>query len=122
MNDDVVREIELDAEPADVWEAVANPDRLSEWFGADVDGPIYPGEIATFTWPDGTKRRALVEKLAPPHVVVFRWLPTLDEPPSRVEITIDETEAGSLVRVHETRIESAVTPVPQIGFKALARI
>lgn len=123
MND-VIREIDLDAYPAEVWEAVTSPDQLAEWFAADVEGEVVPGEVLRFTAPDGTERRALVERVDEPRELIFRWLPgsTDEEPPSRVDITINETEDGSVLRVVERRIEAAVTPVQQIGFKALARI
>ena len=34
---EVVREIELDAGPEDVWEALTNESQLEEWFANDVE-------------------------------------------------------------------------------------
>ena len=34
---EVVREIELDAEAEDVWEALTNESQLEEWFANDVE-------------------------------------------------------------------------------------
>jgi uncharacterized protein YndB with AHSA1/START domain len=118
----VTREVILDADPAAVWEAVTSPAELAEWFGADIDGEIAAGEVLRFSWPDGTRRRAIVERAHAPKELVFRWLPDGNEPPSRVDITIDETDEGSVLRVVERRLEAAVTPKAQIGFKALARL
>ncbi len=121
--DDVVREIFLEeVDPVDVWAAVVSPDQLAGWFGAEIEGDIAVGEVVRFTSPDGSQRRALVERVDEPRELVFRWLPTADEPPSRVGITIDEVTDGSVLRVVERRFEAAVTPVPRIGFKALARL
>ena len=120
--EDVSREIALDAEPADVWDAVTSPEQLAQWFSADVDGEIAPGEVVRFTSPDGTARRALIERVDEPRELVFRCLPGEGESPSRVDITIDETDEGSVLRVIERRIEAAVTPTQEIGFKALVRI
>jgi uncharacterized protein YndB with AHSA1/START domain len=119
--EDVQREVFLDADPDDVWEAVTSPEQLADWFGTDMDGDIAPGEIVRFTQPDGSQRRALIERVDQPRELVFRWLPSATEPPSRVDITIDEAQDGSVLRVVERRFEAAVTPAPQIGFKALAR-
>jgi uncharacterized protein YndB with AHSA1/START domain len=118
----VVREVFLDADPSEVWDAVTSPEQLEEWFGAEPQGEIAPGELVRFTTPDGVERRAVIERMDEPRELIFRWLPTADEPPSRVDITIDETADGSILRVVERRFEAAVTPVPQIGFKALARV
>ena len=120
--DDVAREVFLDADPDEVWQAVTSPDQLADWFGAEIDGDIAPGEIVRFTQPDGTQRRALIERMDEPRELVFRWLPRVDESPSRVDITIDETGDGSIMRVVERRFEAAVSPQPRIGFKALARL
>jgi len=118
---DVEREVVLPASPQDVWDEVIDPDRLGEWFGADVDGELAEGEPVRFTSPAGGERRAVVERVEPPRRLVFRWLPTSDEPASRVEITIDEIPDGAVVHVVERRISSAVTPTPEIGFRPLAR-
>jgi uncharacterized protein YndB with AHSA1/START domain len=119
--DDVARETFLDAEPHEVWEAVTEPKRLGDWFGAEVEGDVAPGEVLRFTSPDGTERRAVVERAEPERALVFRWLPTDEDPSSRVAITIVEVPDGSVLRVVETRIEAAVSPTPRIGFRALAR-
>lgn len=118
---DVEREIVLPASQKDVWEEVIDPSRLGEWFGADVDGELSEGELVRFATPDG-ERRVVVERVEPPRRLVFRWLPTLDEAPSRVEIVIDEVPDGSVVHVIERRISPAVTPQPEIGFRALAKV
>jgi uncharacterized protein YndB with AHSA1/START domain len=120
--DDVAREIFLEADPDEVWEAVASSDRLADWFGAEIDGEIAPGEVVRFTTPDGSERRALIERVDEPRELIFRWLPSADEPPSRVDITIAEVPDGSVLRVVERRFEASVDPVPRIGFKALARL
>lgn len=120
--EDVARETFLDADPAEVWEALTKPERLGEWFGAEVEGDVAEGEILRFALPDGTERRAMVERTDPEHALVFRWLPTEQESPSRVAITIVEVPDGALLRVVETRIEAAVSPLPRIGFRPLARV
>lgn len=111
---DVEREVVLPASPDDVWDELIDPGRLGEWFGADIEGEIAEGELVRFD-----ERRAVVERVEPPRRLVIRWL---DEQPSRVEIDIEEIPDGSIVRVLERRITSAVTPQPEIGFKPLARV
>jgi uncharacterized protein YndB with AHSA1/START domain len=59
---EVVREIELDAGPDEVWEVVRDPDELAGWVGDEVRHatfaePAAPGERRlTWTWaPDGNE-------------------------------------------------------------------
>lgn len=114
---DVEREVVLPASPDEVWAELIDPDRLGEWFGADVEGDVAEGELLHLN-----DRRAVVERVDAPRRLIFRWLPTIDEPASRVEIVIDEIPDGSIVRVVERRIATAVSPEQEIGFRALAKI
>jgi len=105
----VEREITIEAPPAEVWPAVTHSDRVSEWFGAQVELDPRPGGHGVFRWSDGTERRAVVEQVEPEHKLSFRWLPfqrtaegDLEPIPStRVEITLDEVPEGTRVRVVE---------------------
>lgn len=125
---DVEREVLLPASPDEVWESLADPKRLSEWFGAGVDGTVSPGEVLTFTSPDGTQRRAVVEFAEPGRRLVFRYLPFERRPggrsrrtqPSRVAINIEPFDGESVIRITETRVGSAGTPRPPIGFHAVS--
>jgi len=127
---DVERETLLPASPDEVWESLADPDRLSEWFGTDVDGKVEAGDALTFTEPDGTQRRAVVEFAEPGRRLVFRYLPFERTPDgrsrrresSRVAIHIEPYGEQTVIRITETRVGSAGTPRPQIGFHARARI
>lgn len=123
---DVERETLLPASADEVWESLADPRRLSEWFGADVAGRVEPGEVLTFTLPDGTERRAIVEFAEPGQRLVFRYLPYERTPdgrsrrgePSRVAINLEPFGEQTVIRITETRVGSAGTPRPQIGFHA----
>jgi len=109
----VEREITLPGDPEAAWESVAD---LEGWFATEVEGEIALGEVVRI---DG--RRAVIERLDAPERLTFRWLGT---DPSRVDIALEPDPAtpnGTVVHIEETRIEPAVTPTPEIGFKALAR-
>src|SRR5688500_7570087 len=99
---DVERQIDLPAPPDQVWEMLTDPDSLGEWFGAEIDGGLTPGEVTRFTWPDGNSRRALVETVVAPKRLTFRWLPDEDQSGSRVEIDVEETTDGTRMRILET--------------------
>jgi uncharacterized protein YndB with AHSA1/START domain len=99
----VEREIELDAPPDDVWEELADPDRLGAWFGAGVDLAVEPGGTGTFSFPGGEMRRARVVDVEEGRRVSFLWWPVAPAVgrPTHVTITIEPTGAGSRVRVRE---------------------
>lgn len=124
----VVRETVLPAPADEVWELVSDPESLSDWFGAAIDGRIDVGEVVTFRHPDGSESRALIEIAEERRRLVFRWLPHERGPDgrvrrresSRVVIDLEPCTDGTLVRVTETRVGSAGTPLPEIGFRPLA--
>jgi hypothetical protein len=107
----VEREITLSAAPDEAWDRVID---LGDWFATEVSGEIALGEVVRI---DG--RRAVVERLDEPKRLTFRWL---GPDPSRVDITLEELPNETLIRVTETRIEPAVTPTQEIGFKAMAKV
>jgi len=106
----VERESTLPGPPDDAWGTIVD---LEAWFASEVDGVVELGEVVRI---DG--RRAVVERIDVGRRLTFRWL---GSDPSRVDITLGPEKRGTVVHIEETRIEAAVTPTQEIGFKALAR-
>jgi uncharacterized protein YndB with AHSA1/START domain len=79
---EVVREIELDAGPDEVWEVVNDPDELAGWVGDEV-------RQAHFTEPAAPGERRLA----------WTWAPDGSE--TAVELTVTDVGARTLVRVVE---------------------
>lgn len=95
---DVTREIDLEAPPEEVWEALTDEEKLSEWFANDVELDPEPGGEGLFRWDDGDERHAFVEEVEPGRRFVFTW----DE--SRVVIELEEIPAGTRVTVVESPV------------------
>lgn len=116
--DRVERQITLDEPLADVWDAVTDPERLAEWFGATVEWELIEGGRATFTFPDGRERPARIDRVVPEREVAFHYLPVERDvdgsvrkvPGSTVEILIEPLESGTRVRVVETTLYTVATP------------
>jgi uncharacterized protein YndB with AHSA1/START domain len=70
---EVRREVDLPAEPEEVWDAVTSPERLEEWFANDVELDATPGGDGVFRWDSGEVRRATVEEVVDGSTLVFRW-------------------------------------------------
>src|SRR5947209_3356732 len=54
----VEREVVFPADPAEVWEALTEPDRLQEWFATEAELDPVPGGEGVFRWGDGGARVA----------------------------------------------------------------
>jgi uncharacterized protein YndB with AHSA1/START domain len=105
MSSDVTRAVELPASPDEVWEQVADSDRLGEWLAADVELDARPGGSGTFRFADGEVRRALVHDVEPGRRLAFTWWPLTGADVGRstsVTITIEPTDGGSRLRLVET--------------------
>lgn len=113
---EVRREIELPGPPEEVWPALADPDRLAEWFGARAEGAFGPGGRLEFRWPDGSRRAASIEEYAPPRRLAFRWAPfdrapngrTRRRHPTRVELDLEPADGGTRLVVVERSLAGAV--------------
>jgi uncharacterized protein YndB with AHSA1/START domain len=89
---------------------------LSDWFGARVDLEDRPGGRATFRWPDGRERGAVVEEYRPLSRFAFRWLPferqggeTHLVPSTRVVFDVEEAGGGVQLRVTEEPLRRGPT-------------
>jgi uncharacterized protein YndB with AHSA1/START domain len=102
----IQRHIDLDATPADVWDAVCDP---AAWLADGGTLPLEPGGVGHLV-EDGRTRTAVVEVVETGRRLVYRWWDD-DDPsePSRVEITLVGAGAGTRVTVRE----AAVTPGAQ---------
>jgi uncharacterized protein YndB with AHSA1/START domain len=90
VENQVSRQVTIDATPEAVWGALTDPQQLAAWFDADTAIDPRPGGAVRFRWPDGTERRGLVIELDPPRRLAFRWreLRTSGAGPSAVEARV----------------------------------
>ena len=98
---EVTREIVLPAAPEEVWEALTDPERLSEWFANDVEFDARPGGRGVFRWDDGETRHATVDELVPGERLGFAWTDG-NGAESHVTIALEEAEQGTRLLVVET--------------------
>jgi uncharacterized protein YndB with AHSA1/START domain len=103
--DEVTREIELPAQPDEVWRSVTEPDELGDWLEADVELDPRPGGTGSFRFADGEVRRALVRDVEPGQRLAFTWWPLTGDDVGRattVTITIEPSGDGSRLRLVES--------------------
>jgi uncharacterized protein YndB with AHSA1/START domain len=97
----VRREVVFEAPPEEVWQALTQADRLSEWFANDVELDVRPGGSGTFRWDDGSLRHAVVEEVEEERRLAFRWSDE-DGAESRVELILEDAPEGTRLTVTET--------------------
>ena len=98
----VEREIVFpESRPAEVWEALTEPERLEEWFATEAELDATPGGAGVFRWGDGDERRATVREAAEEERLVLDW----DDDGGRVVIELEEVDDGTLLRVVESTPE-----------------
>ncbi len=97
----VEREIVFPASPAEVWEALTEPERLEEWFATDVELDPRPGGGGSFRWGNGEERRATVREAEPEERLVLDW----EDDGGEVVLELEEVEGGTLLHVVETSPE-----------------
>ena len=79
----VARDITIDGDPEEVWEALTDPELLAEWLGEDG--------------------HAIVEEAEPSERLVL-WLYEDDDPGSRVELRLIAVPDGTRVTVTEAPV------------------
>ena len=70
---EIMREIELDADPEDVWAALTDEAQLEEWFANEVELDPTPGGRGVFRWDNGETREAVVESVEEGSRIVLRF-------------------------------------------------
>ena len=107
----VEREIVVPGSPAEVWEALTEPERLEEWFATEAELDPRPGGAGVFRWGDGDERRATVREIEQQERLVLDW-----EDGGEVVLELEPAEDGTRVRVVETAPEFA----PALEWRASA--
>jgi uncharacterized protein YndB with AHSA1/START domain len=100
----VRREIELEAAPADVWDALTRPELLEQWFEAEVELDPRPGGTGRFIGSDGEQRHARVDDVDEGRRLAFTWWSDGegDQAASTVEFVLTPTQVGTRIVVTES--------------------
>jgi uncharacterized protein YndB with AHSA1/START domain len=93
---EITREIELDADPEDVWAALTDESQLEEWFANEVELDPTPGGRGVFRWDNGEEREAVVESVEEGERIVLRF-----DDDGVVDLRVVATDGGSIVQVRE---------------------
>lgn len=105
----VTRAVVLEAPPQQVWEALTDPDALSEWLAPEVEIEVQEGGEVRCRFDDGEQRRGEVELVEEAERLAFHWWRD-GAGPSRVEFVLDAVADGTRLTVIETGIAAPTAP------------
>jgi uncharacterized protein YndB with AHSA1/START domain len=100
----VTRSVDLDAKPAEVWDALTEEALLAEWLADEVEIEAEPGGEIVCRYADGEERRGEIELVEEAERLAWSWWREDGEGPSRVELVLD---AVADARTRLTVIETA---------------
>jgi uncharacterized protein YndB with AHSA1/START domain len=102
----VTRSVVLPAPPEEVWPALAEPERLAGWLGAEVEMEGHAGGRVVLADGDGL-RWGTVERFEPGRALALRlWERSPGLSGTRVEFSLDDVEEGTRLTVVETVLAS----------------
>jgi len=107
----VSRSVELDAAPAEVWDALTEEALLAEWLADEVEIEAEPGGAIVCRYADGEERRGEVELVEEAERLAWSWHREGDERPSRVELVLDAVAERTRLTVIETAPGRAAGPL-----------
>ncbi len=99
--DRVSRSVELDAAPAEVWDALTEDALLAEWLADEVEIDAEPGGEIVCRYADGEERRGEVEVVGEAERLAWSWRRE-DGGSSRVELVLDAVAERTRLTVIET--------------------
>jgi uncharacterized protein YndB with AHSA1/START domain len=97
----VTRSVELDAAPAEVWDALTEEALLAEWLADEVELEAEPGGEIVCRYADGEERRGEVELVEEAERLAWNWRRE-GGGPSRVELVLDAVAERTRLTVIET--------------------
>ncbi|HVT00052.1 MAG TPA: SRPBCC domain-containing protein, partial [Solirubrobacterales bacterium] len=98
----LTRSVELDAAPAEVWDALTEEALLREWLAEEVEIEAEPGGEIVCRYADGEERRGEVELVEEAERLAWSWWREGEEGPSRVELVLDAVADRTRLTVIET--------------------
>src|ERR1700680_4052276 len=93
---EIERDIVFPASPAEVWEALTDPERLEEWFASEAELDPRPGGEGVFRWGGGDEGRAVAREMEPQERLVLDW-----EDDGQVVLELEEVDGGTRLHVVE---------------------
>lgn len=112
---EVTRSVELDAAPAEVWDALTEEALLAEWLADEVEIEAEPGGEIVCRYTDGEERRGEIELVEEAERLAWSWRREGGAQPSRVELVLDAVAERTRLTVIETAPSRTAGPLLLAG-------
>ena len=116
MQDKITREITIGASKKQVYEAIADPDKVIRWFPETIEGNYSVGERPIFSFGDHGRNQIYVVDAQPHSYFAYRWLPGANNFLGDV-LTIENTLVE--FQITEVSKERCKLTVTESGFESL---
>jgi uncharacterized protein YndB with AHSA1/START domain len=117
MNQEIRKQIEIEAPVSRVWRALTDSRQFGEWFLVRMDGPFVAGQPVggQITHPgyEHVRMEIVIQSMEPETLFSYTWHPYAVDPktdfskeePTLVEFRLEATAAGTLLTVTESGFE-----------------
>jgi uncharacterized protein YndB with AHSA1/START domain len=107
QHESIIREVELDLSPDEMWDAITDRHQLEQWLGETVDIDVRAGGTGVVV-DDDVRRDVVVERVDRGRAWSFRWRRQDTGTLSRVTFeVIPARHGGSRLAITETLVASA---------------
>jgi uncharacterized protein YndB with AHSA1/START domain len=125
MQDKIEREITIKATKEQVYEAIADPSKITSWFPDGIEGKLEEGEQPIFNFGEHGKSKVLVVATQPNDYFAYRWVPGSNHflgdvtqvNTTLVEFKITETDGVTTLTLTESGFSKLPAEVAEASFK-----
>ncbi len=126
MQNNIQREISINAPREQIYEAISSPEKVVLWFPETIEGSFAVGEQPIFGFGEHGKNQVYIVDAVPVEYFAFRWVPggnhfigdVLSVATTLVEFRISEEVDGSCkVSLSETGFASLPQDIAEASFK-----
>ncbi|MHC9510712.1 SRPBCC family protein [Kangiella sp. M94] len=125
MQDKIEREIIINAPKERIYEAIADPKKVVQWFPETLEGSYQVGESPIFGFGEHGKNQVYIVDAKPHEYFAYRWVPgsnhftgdVLSVPNTLVEFRISESGNGCKVTLTETGFSKLPAEVAEESLK-----
>lgn len=125
MQDTIEQQITIKATKEKVYEAIADPSKITSWFPDRIEGKLDVGEQPFFDFGEHGKTQILVVATKPHHYFAYRWVPGASifkgdvkkAKTTLVEFKITESNGVSTVTMTESGFSKIPADVAELSFK-----
>lgn len=125
MQDKIERQITINATKEQVYEAIADPSKITSWFPDDIEGTLDEGEQPILNFGEHGKTQILVVATKPHEYFAYRWVPgangfigdVRDTKTTLIEFKLAETSGVTTLTMTESGFSKLPAEMAEPSFK-----